>query len=390
MGDYLQRAIQLAPELVRHRRTIHQHPEVGNDLPETVAYVQEQLVQMGYRPELIGGGVTCSVGKPGKTFMLRADMDALPMTEESGLPFASQRNGAAHCCGHDLHTAMLLGAAKMLKENEAELEGTVKFMFQPGEEPLTGARSMIDAGILTNPNVDAAMAIHVNSMVPAGAIIVFHGPTAASSDFVTIKVKGKGCHGGRPNEGIDPISILCHIHTALQELQARELAAGDIGVLTIGSFHSGNAANVIPETAEMSGTIRTFDSKTQAIIKERVKGISENIAKAFRGEATVEFSSNYAIPMVCDEAVAASVRDALTTAFKPGQVKYLAKHFPGSEDFSFIAEKVPSSFVVVGAAVGDDVKYGQHHPKVQFNEMCLPIGAAVHAQAATEWLRNNK
>ena len=390
MENYSQRAIQLAPDMVRYRRIIHENPEVGGDLPQTTAYVMDQLVQMGYTPEMVGGGITCTVGNPGKVFLLRADMDALPMTEESGLPFASRIPGAAHCCGHDLHTAMLLGAAKMLKENEEQLEGTVKFMFQPGEEPLVGARSMIDGGILENPKVDAAMAVHVNSMVPAGAVIVFHGPTAASSDFFTIKVKGKGCHGGRPNEGIDPISILCHIHTALQELQARELAAGDIGVMTVGMICGGSAANVIPDTAEMRGTIRTFDSDIQKRIKERAREISENVAKAFRGEAEVEFAPAYAIPMVCDEKVAAQVRDGLDSIMRPGQLQYLAKHFPGSEDFSFIANMVPSSFVVIGAAVGQNVKYGQHHPKVQFNEMCLPIGAAVYAQAATEWLRSNK
>lgn len=391
MDNYFERARELAPELVKTRRTIHQNPEIGMDVPKTSKYVFDQLVQLGYEPRYIGGtGVTATVGRPGKTILLRGDMDALPINEESGLPFASQNPGAAHCCGHDLHTAMLLGAAKLLKENEAQLKGTVKFMFQPGEEVLMGARAMLDDGILENPQVDAAMGIHVNSMVPCGALIVFHGPTSASSDSFTITVHGKGCHGSRPYEGIDPIAIICHIHTALQQLQARELEAGEIGVVTVGSLHAGTVNNAIPSEAVMKGTIRTFNGEVRDMLRKRIPEICENIAKAFRGTAEVEFASRYAIPMVCDETVASQVRDSLTQIFPPQQVRYLAKKFPGAEDFSFVANKVPTSFVVLGASIGPDAIYGQHHAKVQFNEKCLPVGAAAYAQAAAQWLENNQ
>ena len=386
MADYLQRAIELAPELVQHRRTIHQNAEVGLDLPDTVRYVWDRLVEMGYDPKKVGGGICATVGKPGKVFLLRADMDALPMEEESGLPFASRRPGAAHCCGHDLHTAMLLGAAKLLKEREGELQGTVKLMFQPGEECMTGAKSMLADGLLEAPHVDAGMAIHVNSTVPVGALLVTHGPMAASSDIFTVHVKGKGCHGGRPCDGVDPISIICHIHTALQEIQARELWPGDIGVLTVGSLHAGSASNVIPNEAEMTGTIRTFDTKVQETICRRLMEISEGIASTFRGSATVEFAPGKAIPMICDDAVANDVNDALLQLFPEKQVHLFSKHFPGSEDFSYITNEIPATFVALGASIGPDVKYGQHHPKVQFNEKCLPVGAAAYAQAATFWL----
>ena len=386
MADYLQRAIELAPELVQHRRTIHQNAEVGLDLPDTVRYVWDRLIEMGYEPKKVGGGICATVGKPGKVFLLRADMDALPMEEESGLPFASQRPGAAHCCGHDLHTAMLLGAAKLLKERESELQGTVKLMFQPGEECMTGAKSMLAAGLLEGPHVDAGMAIHVNSTVPVGALLVTHGPMAASSDIFTVRVTGKGCHGGRPCDGVDPTSIICHIHTALQEIQARELWPGDIGVLTVGSLHAGSASNVIPNEAEMTGTIRTFDTKVQETICRRLVEISEGIAATFRGSATVEFAPGKAIPMICDDAVANDVNDALLRLFPEKQVHLFSKHFPGSEDFSYITNEIPATFVALGASIGPDVKYGQHHPKVQFNEKCLPVGAAAYAQAATVWL----
>lgn len=388
--SYLDRAKELAPDIIRDRRQLHLNPELGMDLEETAEYVFNRLTEMGYQPERTGGcGVCAVVGRPGKTLLLRADMDALPMNEESGLPFASKKPGIAHCCGHDLHTAMLLGAAKILKEREAELKGTVKLMFQPGEECLMGARAMIEDGVLENPHVDAAMAFHVNSGVPAGALLLFHGPTAASNDSFTITVKGKGCHGSRPDEGVDPIAIASHIHTALQELQARELKAGEIGVLTVGSIHGGTTFNVIPEEVTMQGTIRTFDNEVRERLRERMQVICEGIAGAFRGSACVSFEPGYAIPMVCNDELADELKSCLTEIFSEKQVRMVEKSFPGSEDFSFIAGAVPSSFIVLGARIDDGEIYGQHHPKVQFNEKCLPVGAASFAYAAMRWLEKH-
>lgn len=384
--SYLDRAIELAPGIVKDRRLLHSKPEVGMNLEHTQEYVFNRLTEMGYEPERIGGGVCALVGRPGKTLLLRADMDALPMEEESGLPFASQNPGAAHCCGHDLHTAMLLGAAQILKEHEDELKGTVKLMFQPGEECLGGARAMIEGGILKNPDVDAAMAFHVNSGVPAGAVLAFKGPTAASSDSFTITVRGKGCHGSRPDEGIDPISIASHIHTALQELQARELKAGEIGVVTIGSIHGGTTFNIIPEEVTMQGTIRTFDNEVREKLRSRLQEICEGVARAFRGSAEVRFEPGYTVPMVCDPKLAEDLKRELTELFSEKQVRFVDKSFPGSEDFAFIAQKVPAAFLVLGARVEGDEVYGQHHPKVQFNEKCLPVGAAAYAYAAAGWL----
>lgn len=384
--SYMDRAKELAPVIVKDRRVLHSKPEVGMNQEHTVDYVYNRLKEMGYEPQRMGGGVCALAGIPGKTLLLRADMDALPMEEESGLPFASQNPGAAHCCGHDLHTAMLLGAAQILKEHEDELKGTVKLMFQPGEETLCGARAMIDAGILENPGVDAALAFHVNSGVPAGAVLAFQGPTAASSDSFTITVTGKGCHGSRPDEGVDPIAIACHIHTALQELQARELKAGEIGVMTIGSIHGGTTFNVIPEEVKMQGTIRTFDNEVREKLRARMQEICEGVAGAFRGSAKVSFEPAYAVPMVCDRELAAEIKDSLCQLFSEKQVRFVDKSFPGSEDFSFIAQQVPASFLVLGARIGEKEVYGQHHPKVQFNEKCLPVGAAAYAYAAVSWL----
>ena len=388
--NYFDRAKQLAGELIGIRRDIHRHPEVGLNTEGTASYIEARLREMGYEPYRVGEtGVCATVGVPVKTIMLRADIDALPMGEESGLPFASENEGAAHCCGHDLHATMLLGAAKLLKENESELKGTVKLMFQPGEEPLEGARAMIEDGVLENPHVDAAMAIHVHSLIPNGAIVVFRGPTAASEDIFTITVHGKGCHGSTPEEGVDPIAVACHIHTMLQQLQARELGSSKVGVLTVGSFTAGKAPNVIPGTAVMSGTIRTFDTEVQEMLKRRLVEISEGVAASLRATAEVTFAPHYTIPLVSDEVMSSEVNDALLKIFSGKQVRYVANPFAGSEDFAFVAERVPSTYVVLGASVGPDAIYGQHHPKVQFNEGCLPVGAAVHAQAATEWLARN-
>lgn len=235
--SYLQRAQELYDQMVSDRRYLHQHPEVGMELPETTEYVIKRLSEMGCQPQQLGGGVTATVtGNPqGKVFLLRADMDALPMEEKSGLPFASQRS-RAHTCGHDMHTAMLLGAAQMLKEREKELNGTVKFMFQPGEEVLAGAKSMVEAGILENPHVDAAMGAHMIPMIPVGLGGYGTGVVSASSDHLVIQIEGKGGHGAHPHTAVDPINIGVHIHLALQELISREVDPAETVVLTFGKF----------------------------------------------------------------------------------------------------------------------------------------------------------
>ena len=364
---FLERAMELKEEIVANRRFLHQYPELDLDTKNTAAFVAEKLKEMGYEPAFIGdNGVTATVGKPGgKVFLLRADMDALPIQEESGLGFASMVPGKAHCCGHDLHTAMLLGAAKMLKERENELCGTVKLLFQPGEENMKGAKNMLEHGILENPHVDGALAIHVNAVVPTGKLLVFTGPACASSDLFTIRVKGRGGHGSTPNKTIDPLNVAAHILISLQELQARELRAGDTGVLTIGSIKGGDTFNVIPSEAQMRGTIRTYSSEVREMLISRMKDISDCVARAFRAEAEVEFDPNYAIPLVSDGEIAADARKYLTAAFPPEQIKDMRKSFPGSEDFAFIAEKVPSLFIVLGANVEPGTPYGQHHPKVK-------------------------
>jgi len=387
--NYLQRAKELETEIIENRRCIHANPEVGLVLPETVAFVIEKLKAMGYEPKEIGGGVTCTVGKGGKTILLRADMDALPMEEQSGLEFASKKD-AAHTCGHDMHTAMLLTAAKMLKENEDRLNGTVKFMFQPAEEIFAGAKSMIENGILENPKPDCAVSSHVFSSQHYDRVFVKSGALLTGCNGFKITITGKGCHGAQPQNGIDPINIGVHIHLALQELIAREVDFSNGALLTFGQFVAGTAVNIIPQTAVMQGTLRTFNEEIREALVERMKTIVKLTAEKFRGSAEIEILSDVPV-LMNDEEMTVKVRGYLEEMAED-QIK-VEDGFAGtaSEDFSYIAKAVPATTIFFGASDMDspDEKFPMHHPKAIFDERALCRGAAMYAQIADQWLKEN-
>lgn len=392
-------------QLVETRRYLHTHPGTGFDIEETKTYVKEQLRAMGYDPKDCGkAGVVASAGgqKPGKVFLIRGDMDALPMKEEAEVDFPSE-NGKMHACGHDMHTTMMLGAARLLKAHEAEIEGTVKLMFQPAEEIFEGAHDMIEAGVLKNPDVDAAMMIHVMAglPLPAGTVVACCGGVSApAADYFYIDVQGKGCHGSMPANGVDPINAAAHIITALQEINARELGISDEAVLTIGTIQAGNAANVIPDTASMSGTIRTYDESTRAYIKERMTEISLSIAAAFRAEAKVTFGSGCPT-LDNDPAVAESTTGYLRELLGPGKAftaaqlaamsgSSKASKSTGSEDFAYVSQEVPSIMFALAAGHPDQgYCFPQHHPKVKFDESVLSEGCAIYAYTAMRWLEEH-
>ena len=394
----LQEAKALQEEIKSHRLWLHTHAETGFDLTETKPYVKSALMKMGYTVQECGkAGLVTTVGKPGgKVILLRADMDALPIAEEADVDFACQ-NGRMHACGHDMHTAMLLGAAKILKAHESELDGMVKLMFQPAEEIFEGSKDMIASGVLENPRPDAALMIHVAAgmPLPAGTVVVSApGVSAPAADYFTIRVHGKGCHGSAPQNGIDPLTAAAHILIALQEIHARELSASDEAVLTIGTFHAGEAGNVIPDTATMGGTIRTYDEKTRAYLKERMTAIAKNVAEAFRASAEVSFGSGCPT-LVNDkdlsEKVTGYLKDllgashAFTTAELSGGKPARGG---GSEDFAYVSHEVPS--LMLALAAGEPSKgyvYPQHHPKVKFDESVLSTGAAVFVDCALQYLR---
>ncbi|MDD6032105.1 MAG: M20 family metallopeptidase, partial [Oscillospiraceae bacterium] len=362
------------------------------------------LTEMGYEPMDCGrAGIVALAGgkKPGKVFLLRADMDGLPIREETGLPFACQ-NGRMHACGHDMHTAMLLGAARLLKAHEDEIEGTVKLMFQPAEEIFEGSDDMIQNGLLENPKVDAALMIHVMAGVPfpAGSVIVSApGVSAPAADYFEIKVQGKGCHGSMPNTGIDPLTAAAHILIALQEIQARELAMDDRAVLTIGTMQAGTAANVIPDTVTMGGSLRTFDEETRTLIRQRMTDIAEGIAKAFRAEASVTFGSG--CPTLLNNKELSGCAERYVTELLGKERAFSAAALSagggsssksaGSEDFAYVSQQVPSIMLALAAGQPENgYRYPQHHPMVQFDESALPGGSAVYAYTALRWLEEHK
>ena len=394
----LREAKALQEEIKSHRLWLHTHAETGFDLTETRPYVKSALMKMGYTVQECGkAGLVTTVGKPGgKVLLLRADMDALPIAEEADVDFACQ-NGRMHACGHDMHTAMLLGAAKILKAHESELDGMVKLMFQPAEEIFEGSKDMIASGVLENPRPDAALMIHVAAgmPLPAGTVVVSApGVSAPAADYFTIRVHGKGCHGSAPQNGIDPLTAAAHILIALQEIHARELSASDEAVLTIGTFHAGEAGNVIPDTATMGGTIRTYDEKTRAYLKERITAIAKNVAEAFRASADVSFGSGCPT-LVNDKGLSETVTGYLKDLLGANRAFTTAElsggkpaRGGGSEDFAYVSHEVPS--LMLALAAGEPSKgyvYPQHHPKVKFDESVLSTGAAVFVDCALQYLR---
>lgn len=387
--NYYTRALEIQRELVEYRRYLHQNAEVGCSLPLATAYVLEKLRSFGYEPkEICPSGITAQIGRAGKTILLRADMDALPMKEESGLPFACVNSTAAHTCGHDLHTAALLGTARLLAESQDALCGTVKLMFQPGEEIFQGAKEMIRNGVLEDPHVDAAFAGHVTPRYKTGTIALRAGAAMASCYGFRIKIHGKAAHGANPYDSVSPINIGVHIYLALQELIAREINFQRGAVLTLGCFRSGSVPNTIPEEAELLGTLRTFDADIRKYLMERLSCVVEATARLYRGSAAVEALSDVPVESN-DPKFADDVRRYFREAFGREAVEDVL--ITGSEDFAFISERVPAVNLYIGAASPDysGPFYASHHGKIVFDEDAISIAAALNAEVATRWLQEN-
>ena len=391
--NYFERATALMPELVENRRYFHTNAEVGVHNPKAQAYVLAKLKEYGIDAQPCGEGVTAMIGKgEGKTILLRADMDALPMPEQSGEPFACKTGTEAHTCGHDFHAAMLLTAAKMLKENEAELEGNVKLMFQTGEETFEGGKNLIENGILENPVPDVALAYHVSpGKMPVGLYMYNNNSTMMFSvDGFKITVHGKGGHGAYPHTSVDPINIAIHIHLALQELIARESDPTKACVLTVGKFQAGSAANIIPETCVMEGTIRSNNPEERSKLVRRMREVAQRVAAVYYGQVEVDMTSECP-PLICKPAVVDEMIDYMKELGIPNLMGYPGIQASASEDFALVAEKIPSAFMYLSAGYLDERGgYGAHNPKARFNEDVLPIGASCLAHCAQQWLKNNK
>ena len=343
------------------RRELHRIPEIGNSLPKTQARVCEELdkLRIPYRKGSFDSSVIALIegGKPGKVVALRADMDALPIQEETGLPYASENDGAMHACGHDAHTAMVLGAAKILSEHKAELNGSVKLLFQTGEETGTGSQLLIKDKALSDPEVDAIFGLHIGSLatteIPSGVISAVPGPVLASFDEFILTVKGTGCHGSTPEKGKDPVVIAANIILALENIIAREISAADTAVVTIGKINAGYAYNVIPEKVTISGTTRSFDQETRKYIAKRIGEISENIARAYGGEASLNMVW-HAAPVINDNAMAKLAGDAAAEVSGENMVRRsLLSPIMGGEDFAFYLLEKPGAYFFLSSANPD-------------------------------------
>ena len=388
----LEEAIKRKEQIIADYEYLHANAESGFGLTATRAYVKKRLSEMGYSPKDCGrAGIVAEAGlqENGKTILLRADMDALPMKEEAEVPYACN-NGNMHACGHDAHTAMLLGAAGLLKYHETELKGRVKLMFQPAEELLEGAKDMLASGVLENPTVDAAFMIHVLTGVPyrCGSVVVSApGVSAPAADFFAIEIKGEGCHGSMPEKGVDPLTVAAHMMIALQEIHARELGIQEDAVLTIGAVEGANVGNVIPDKVILKGSMRCYRESTRNKLKKRLAEIAEGIATTFRAQAVVTYSSG------CPELE--NDKDMSTGCTRWLQ-KLLGEEMVydsrvlgtggGSEDFAYVAKEVPS--LMVALAAGDcreGYEYPLHHPKMRLDEKAFAFGAAVYATVAMEY-----
>jgi amidohydrolase len=387
--EFLDEATEIAESIVADRRAIHRHPELKFEEKQTASLVARRLRELGIEVRE-GVGKTGVTGllrgsRPGKTVLLRADMDALPIDEPTTAPYASECPGVMHACGHDGHTAMLLGAARLLVERR-DFPGNVRFMFQPGEEGGAGALRMIQDGVLEDPPVDAAFALHVDALYPTGRVATRMGPSMASADEFTIVVRGAGGHAARPQLAVDPVVVASHIVVALQTLVSREVDPVEPAVVTVGSITGGTAFNVIPDTETLRGTVLTYSPEVQDQLEGRLTELATDIAKALRASATVDYVRDYP-PLVNYAAgsglVESVVRDLLGPDACTGRDRVM-----GSEDFSYVLERVPD-----GAMFWLGVRHPDwaeprpiHSPTFDLDERALPIGAAVMAEMAVRYL----
>lgn len=380
-------ARDLLPDMVRIRRALHAHPEVGLHLPVTRDLVVAELQALGIEVHTHQrtSGVVGVIPGDGPAVLLRADMDALPMLEDTGLDFASS-NGAMHACGHDLHTAMLLGAARLLADRRDRLPRPVMLMFQPGEEGDDGAKWMIDEGLLTTAGLDVAhaFAIHVFSVMPSGVVTLRPGPLMAAADELRITVTGRGGHASMPHQAADPIPVAAEIILAIETAITRRVSVFDPAVVTFGRFEAGTAHNVVPETAMLHGTIRSLSVETRAAVHDLVARVAHGVASAH--DVTVEVVIDHGYPVTVNDAgryaaVVEIARDLLGEA----AVSELPNPMMGAEDWSYVLERVPGVMAFLGGCppgLDPSTAPANHSNRVDFDEQAMPVGAALYAAVA--------
>jgi amidohydrolase len=392
----LEEARAILPDMVDLRRRIHRRPELGLELPETQRLVVDELERLGIEPRLGTGltSVTAVIGadRPGRTVVLRADMDALPLPEETSLDFASELPGRMHACGHDTHVAMLLGAARLLvdrlREDAESVPGPVLLMFQPGEEGFFGARAMLEEGLLDGIDAAAAraFAIHTSAVYPSGSIHLRPGPQQASTDNFFITIRGRGGHASAPHLAADPIPVAAEIVLALQTAVTRQVDAFDPAVLTIGHVAAGTTYNVIPETAFMEGTFRCVSDARRAAMPPLIRRVVEGVAAAHGLAADLRFQEIYPVT-ICDPGVAEQVRAFAADLVGEADVATMPAPMMAAEDWSFVLQRVPGAMANLGARPPDRAVEGfpqNHSSLVVFDEAAMAVGAALYAKVALE------
>ena len=394
----LEEARAILPDTIEVRRRIHRRPEIGLDLPLTQAVVVEELRRLGLEPvlgkSLSSVSATIDGGRPGPTILLRGDMDALPLNEDTGLDFRSEVDGAMHACGHDTHVAMLLGAARLLMTRRAELPGRVLLMFQPGEEGLGGALAMLDEGLLDVPTdgshgpVTGALAIHIGTTYPTGTIRLRPGAQMASSDVLRIEVTGRGGHASAPHRALDPITVAAEIIIGLQTMVTRRIDAFDPAVITIANVVAGTTNNIIPDTATLLGTIRTVSEETRTQVTALARQVAEGIAAAHGATVKVDIEAGYPVT-VNDPAYSAFVLDVAAEVAGGDAAEPLRDPIMGAEDWSYVLQRVPGAMAFLGArpdGLDPETAPENHSNLVIFDEPAMALGVALYTAVALRHL----
>jgi len=396
MPNFLKQAQELFPYSQTLRRDFHMHPELGFTEVRTGGIVAKELEALGIEVTK-GVGKTGVVGylegsKPGPTILLRFDMDALPITEETGAEYSSTNPGVMHACGHDGHTAIGLTVAKMLHAHREELAGNIKFCFQPSEEgtngeEIGGALMMMRDGVLESPKVDRTLSLHVWNDKPLGWIHVAKGPVMAGAELFIVKLTGKGGHGASPDTTVDPVVAAAQIVTALQTIVSRNVAPLKPAVVSVTSIHSGTAFNIIPQTAEINGTIRTFEPEVRKLVLRRFEEIVRGIATSMNCKVEITIKQ-VTPPVINNGAVAESVLNSAQTVFPQTNIDTEAYLTMGAEDMGYMQEKADGCYFFIGSANAEkNLNYNHHHPKFDFDEQALISGAALMATAAADLLK---
>jgi len=374
-------------DLVKWRRDLHRHPELGFEEHRTAGVVSRHLEENGFEVTT-GIAETGVVGLlrgsgPGPVVMLRFDMDALPITEENTHDFVSQNPGVMHACGHDGHVAIGMGVASLLARWRDRLTGTVKMVFQPAEEGLGGAVRMIEAGVLDDPRPDVALGLHILSTEPSGLVLAGDGPVMAAADRFRIVVRGRGGHGAMPHQTVDAAVAAAQMVTALQTIVSRSVDPSDVAVVSVGTIRAGTGANIIADTAEMTGTIRTFDEATRSVVLDRLREVVEGTAQAMRATADLT-TDEIAVAVVNDSDAAALVRDSAIRIVGAEMVSP-EQRLMASEDMSYFLRRVPGCFFFIGGARTRD-EHTHHHPKFDFDEAVLTQGVAILCETVAGYL----